>query len=57
MKEEVDSHHASQIPESSYIKLLNGIVGISTPNGKGTVFFLKFKYKNKLLFSLFKIYM
>jgi V8-like Glu-specific endopeptidase len=56
MKEEVDTEHAAQIPDSAYISIMNSIVRIEVKNGKGTGFFIKCKIKNKLVFTLFTNY-
>ena len=40
MKVEISTKHATQIPESAYIKLLNAIVRIEVEGGQGTGFFL-----------------
>ena len=56
MKDEISTKHATQIPESAYIKLLNTIVRIEVKGGQGTGFFLKFKKKDKIFFSLFTNY-
>ena len=45
MEDEISTKHATQIPESAYIRLLNAIVIIEVKGGQGTGFFLKFKKK------------
>ena len=55
MKDEISTKHATQIPESAYIKLLNAIVRIEVKGGQGTGFFLKFKKKIRYFFLFLQI--
>ena len=41
MKDEISTKHATQIPESAYIKLLNAIVRIEVEGVKEPDFFLR----------------
>ena len=49
IKDEVDTYHANQIPESAFKTLFNAIVRIEIHKFTGTGFFIKMKIKNNFL--------